>query len=643
MTTGATDLLGLALPVTGELSGTWGDEVNNKITKLLDSAVAGTTTLTADSDVTLSSTTLAANQARQIIILWNVTGGTVTRYITAPAQSKVYIVINRSTTQSIVLRGVGPTTGVTLIPEEKCVVAWDGQAADFVKIASNALSGNVSITGTETVGASLRLQEGTTNGSNYVSFKAPNAITSNVTWTLPGVDGSSNNVLVTNGAGVLSWASASAVSMVYPGAGIAVSTGSAWSTSLAAPSGAIVGTSDTQTLTNKTLTSPRIGTSILDTNGNELFLLTATASAVNEITYANAATGAGPTFTASGGDANIPITFTPKGSGRVTITQASMTSPRITTDISDTNGNELIKLTSTASAVNEITVANAATGNPALITATGETNTGMTIAPSGTGRVTITQASMTSPRVTTGINDSNGNELFLFTATASAVNEITYANAAAGSGPTFTATGGDTNIPITIAPKGTGRVTVTQASMTSPQITTGINDSNGNELFLFTATASAVNEVTYANAATGGTPTFTASGGDTNVSLAFVPKGTGRVTINNLSVNNGYIEETFATTQSNNYSISLDNGTVQFLTLGASITLTLPTATAGASFMLFVINGSTAYSVSWAASPSVKWPNGTAPPSPAINTRNKYIFTADGTNWWGSSGGIDMA
>ena len=47
----------------------------------------------------------------------------------------------------------------------------------------------------------------------------------------------------------------------------------------------------TQTLTNKTLTSPKIGTSILDTNGNQLALLTATSSAVNEFTIANAATG----------------------------------------------------------------------------------------------------------------------------------------------------------------------------------------------------------------------------------------------------------------------------------------------------------------------------------------------------------------
>ncbi len=75
-----------------------------------------------------------------------------------------------------------------------------------------------------------------------------------------------------------------------------------------------VTTSGTQTLTNKTLTSPKIGTSILDTNGNELFILTATGSAVNEITYANAGTGNGPTFTASG-ETNVDINIDPKGSG----------------------------------------------------------------------------------------------------------------------------------------------------------------------------------------------------------------------------------------------------------------------------------------------------------------------------------------
>ena len=71
---------------------------------------------------------------------------------------------------------------------------------------------------------------------------------------------------------------------------------------------------NTQTLTNKTLTSPAIGTSILDTNGNELALLTATGSAVNEFTLANAASGAGPTLSATG-ETNVDINLHPKGSG----------------------------------------------------------------------------------------------------------------------------------------------------------------------------------------------------------------------------------------------------------------------------------------------------------------------------------------
>ena len=55
-------------------------------------------------------------------------------------------------------------------------------------------------------------------------------------------------------------------------------------------------------------------------------------------------------------------------------------------------------------------------------------------------------------------------------------------------------------------------------------------DTNGNELLKVTATASAVNEVTLANAATGGTPTLTATGDDTNIGMKFVGKGTGEVT-----------------------------------------------------------------------------------------------------------------
>ena len=74
----------------------------------------------------------------------------------------------------------------------------------------------------------------------------------------------------------------------------------------------------TQTLTNKTLTSPKIGTSILDTNGNELALLTATSSAVNEFTIANGASGNAPRLSATG-ETNVDLDLLAKGTGHVTI------------------------------------------------------------------------------------------------------------------------------------------------------------------------------------------------------------------------------------------------------------------------------------------------------------------------------------
>jgi len=86
---------------------------------------------------------------------------------------------------------------------------------------------------------------------------------------------------------------------------------------------------NTVTLTNKTLTAPKIGTSILDTSGNELFLLTATGSAVNQLTYANAAALADPSFTATGGSTNIGITLAAKGSGVIQLT--SSMNPTIST------------------------------------------------------------------------------------------------------------------------------------------------------------------------------------------------------------------------------------------------------------------------------------------------------------------------
>jgi len=78
--------------------------------------------------------------------------------------------------------------------------------------------------------------------------------------------------------------------------------------------------SGTNTLTNKTLTAPKIanGGFIADANGNEQIKFTTTASAVNEFTVTNAATGNAGALSVTGGDTDVDLTITPKGLGLVT-------------------------------------------------------------------------------------------------------------------------------------------------------------------------------------------------------------------------------------------------------------------------------------------------------------------------------------
>ena len=124
----------------------------------------------------------------------------------------------------------------------------------------------------------------------------------------------------------------------------------------------------TQTLTNKTLTSPKIGTSILDTNGNELFKLTATGSATNELTIANAANGSAPTISATGSsDSNVNINIAPKGTGEIVVGTGSGDAT-----ITSSGAHNLILDTNSGTNSGTITINDGANGN-------------IVIAPNGTG------------------------------------------------------------------------------------------------------------------------------------------------------------------------------------------------------------------------------------------------------------------
>lgn len=142
MTTAFTSLLGFALPVTGELSGTWGDEVNNSITQLVEDSVAGVASQSvAGADWTLTTTgSGAANQARMAILIPTGSPG-VSRNIVAPGSSKAYIVINQSDA-AVVLKSSG-STGVTIPSGAQFVCAWNG--SDFVKVSENVAGSNTQI------------------------------------------------------------------------------------------------------------------------------------------------------------------------------------------------------------------------------------------------------------------------------------------------------------------------------------------------------------------------------------------------------------------------------------------------------------------------------------------------------------------
>jgi hypothetical protein len=96
--------------------------------------------------------------------------------------------------------------------------------------------------------------------------------------------------------------------------------GSAWE-NVAVSTAGFTTLTGVETLTNKTLTAPKIanGGFVADANGNEQIKFTTTASAVNELTVVNSAAGNAPEISSTGGDTDIDLKLTPKGSGNLVL------------------------------------------------------------------------------------------------------------------------------------------------------------------------------------------------------------------------------------------------------------------------------------------------------------------------------------
>lgn len=197
MTTGTTTLLSLALPVEGELDGTWGDVVNYGITDYVDIAVAGTLTLNGDGAVTLAKTAgdaagtnIGATTAQYAIV--RITGTlTTTKIVTAPSTSKTYVVDNAATGGTVTFKASGQT-GISVAVGERCMVYFNG--TDYVKVVSNVTDGVSTISfgstgltpatataGAVTVAGTLAVANGGT-GTSTPSLVQGTAITVTGTW-----------------------------------------------------------------------------------------------------------------------------------------------------------------------------------------------------------------------------------------------------------------------------------------------------------------------------------------------------------------------------------------------------------------------------------------------------------------------------
>jgi microcystin-dependent protein len=243
----------------GENENTWGTILNGNVINLVDDSIAAYTTITVSSvDVTLTQADGSADQARSAFL--DITGtltGSVNVII--PALSKGYGVRNSTSGSFTVTMKTATGSGIAIPQGQVISVISDGVSVRDVEIAGIKSTANVinvsvgssfvdikvpmAVSGTVSIGGGLAVSASSTfssnitmnaqsdvrfadaDSSNYIALQAPTSVSANVTFSLPAADGSSGDVLQTDGSGNLSFTPSVPAGSVIPYAGTTNPTG----------------------------------------------------------------------------------------------------------------------------------------------------------------------------------------------------------------------------------------------------------------------------------------------------------------------------------------------------------------------------------------------------------------------------------
>ena len=218
--------LGIELMATGENAGTWGTKTNTNL-DIIQQAIAGyvaqAVTDGGTTALTITDGSTSTSVARNIVI--KLTGAlTGTSTVTVPdSVEKLYIVENATTGSQTVTFKTVSGTGVNFTSTGFKFLYSDGTNINEITLASppggsdtqiqfnsggTSFGGSANLTwdgSNVTIGAQGDLRLADSAGGEYVALQAPATVSSNITFTLPGADGTADQVLKTNGSGTLSF------------------------------------------------------------------------------------------------------------------------------------------------------------------------------------------------------------------------------------------------------------------------------------------------------------------------------------------------------------------------------------------------------------------------------------------------------